>query len=88
LQKEKFEIILLAIHLYSAFANRELLTSTPLTLEEFHLRRSLTNISQRIFIAMANSGDFITLYLQKCATGTDCRDSPISYLACRCYSWW
>ena len=49
LQNEKFEVILLVIQLFSAIANGNLLPTTALTLEEFHLVCCLTHISHRYF---------------------------------------
>ena len=49
LQNENFEVILLVIQLLSGIENGDLLTTTALTLEEFHLVRCLTHISHRYF---------------------------------------
>jgi len=49
LQNEKFECILLVILLFNAITNGAMLPSTSLTLEEVHLVRCLTKISQRHF---------------------------------------
>ena len=48
-QDEKFEVILLVILLFSASTNGELQPSKYLTLQEMHLVRCLTYISQRYF---------------------------------------
>jgi hypothetical protein len=48
-QNENFECILLVVLLFSAITNAALLPSTSLTLEEVHLVRCLTKISQKYF---------------------------------------